>query len=206
MAKVLEFQLQHQSFQWTLQDWSPLGWTGWIFLLSKGLSRVFSKSNLLLNLENSTDPSLYQHTQSYHILWLSSKQSSLRGDPGARWGPATAGPGSKSGFYSKNNEKPLEEFSQRRRRIRPTSLKPRATVWRLCGWKTRRNLGNEWGSSCFHSLDQVFLADLKCKNTYLNSSSLRLWALFGLFFREYIACTFCLCVFLLFRCLFFSLV
>ena len=24
------------------QDWSPLGWTGWIFLQSKGLSRVFS--------------------------------------------------------------------------------------------------------------------------------------------------------------------
>ena len=25
------------------QDWSPLGWTGWISLLSKGLSRVFSR-------------------------------------------------------------------------------------------------------------------------------------------------------------------
>ena len=24
-----------------IQDWSPLGWTGWISLLSKGLSRVF---------------------------------------------------------------------------------------------------------------------------------------------------------------------
>ena len=24
------------------QDWSPLGWTGWISLMSKGLSRVFS--------------------------------------------------------------------------------------------------------------------------------------------------------------------
>ena len=24
------------------QDWSPLGWTGWISLLSKGLSRVFT--------------------------------------------------------------------------------------------------------------------------------------------------------------------
>ena len=28
------------------QDWSPLGWTGWIFLLSKGLSRVFSNITL----------------------------------------------------------------------------------------------------------------------------------------------------------------
>ena len=26
------------------QDWSPLGWTGWIFLLSKGLSRVLSNT------------------------------------------------------------------------------------------------------------------------------------------------------------------
>ena len=41
VAKVLEFQLQHQSFQWK-KDWSPLGWTGWISLQTKGLSRVFS--------------------------------------------------------------------------------------------------------------------------------------------------------------------
>ena len=27
-----------------IQDWFPLGWTGWISLQSKGLSRVFSKS------------------------------------------------------------------------------------------------------------------------------------------------------------------
>ena len=26
------------------QDWSPLGWTGWICLQSKGLSRVFSNT------------------------------------------------------------------------------------------------------------------------------------------------------------------
>ena len=26
------------------QDWSPLGWTGWIYLQSKGLSRVFSNT------------------------------------------------------------------------------------------------------------------------------------------------------------------
>ena len=28
------------------QDWSPLGWTGWIFLWSKGLSRVFSNTTV----------------------------------------------------------------------------------------------------------------------------------------------------------------
>ena len=28
------------------QDWSPWGWTGWIFLESKGLSRVFSNTTV----------------------------------------------------------------------------------------------------------------------------------------------------------------
>ena len=28
------------------QDWSPLGWTSWISLLSKGLSRVFSSTTV----------------------------------------------------------------------------------------------------------------------------------------------------------------
>ena len=42
MAKVLEFQLQHQN----IQDWFPLGSTGWISLQSKGLSRVFSNTTV----------------------------------------------------------------------------------------------------------------------------------------------------------------
>ena len=46
VAKVLEFQLQRQSFQWTPRTWSPLGWTGWISLMSKGLSRVFSNTTV----------------------------------------------------------------------------------------------------------------------------------------------------------------
>ena len=29
-----------------IQDWSPLGWTGWISLWSKGLSRVFSNTTV----------------------------------------------------------------------------------------------------------------------------------------------------------------
>ena len=41
VAKVLELQLQHQSFQW-----SPLGLTGWISLQYKGLSRVFSNTTV----------------------------------------------------------------------------------------------------------------------------------------------------------------
>ena len=44
VAKVLEFQLQHQSFQRTPR--TPLGWTGWISLQSKGLSRVFPNTTV----------------------------------------------------------------------------------------------------------------------------------------------------------------
>ena len=39
VAKVLEFQLQHQ-------DWFLSGWTGWICLKSKGLSRIFSNTTV----------------------------------------------------------------------------------------------------------------------------------------------------------------
>ena len=46
VAKVLEFQLEQQSFQWTLRTWLPVGWTGWISLQSKGLSRVFSNTTV----------------------------------------------------------------------------------------------------------------------------------------------------------------
>ena len=41
VAEVLEFQLQVN-----MQDWFPLGSTGWISLLSKGLSRVFSNTTV----------------------------------------------------------------------------------------------------------------------------------------------------------------
>ena len=34
------------SLSMNIQDWSPLGWTGWISLQSKGLSRVFSNTTV----------------------------------------------------------------------------------------------------------------------------------------------------------------
>ena len=41
-GQSLELHLQHQSFQWIVsQGWFPLGLSGLIALLSKGLSRVF---------------------------------------------------------------------------------------------------------------------------------------------------------------------
>jgi len=33
-------------FPMNIQDWFPLGWTGWISLLSKGLSRVFASTSV----------------------------------------------------------------------------------------------------------------------------------------------------------------
>ena len=40
------------------QDWSPLGWTGWISLQSKGLSRVFSNTTVQKPQFFGTQPSL----------------------------------------------------------------------------------------------------------------------------------------------------
>ena len=45
VAKVLEFQLQ-PVLPMNIQDWSPLEWTSWISLQSKGLSRVFSNTTV----------------------------------------------------------------------------------------------------------------------------------------------------------------
>ena len=45
VAKVLEFQLQ-PVLPMNIQDWSPLGWTGWISLQSKLFSRVFSNTTV----------------------------------------------------------------------------------------------------------------------------------------------------------------
>ena len=40
------------------QDWSPLGWTGWIFLQSKGLSRVFFNTTVHMYVHIYTDRAL----------------------------------------------------------------------------------------------------------------------------------------------------
>ena len=54
------------------QDWSPLGWTGWISLQSKGLSRVFSNTTVQKYQFFSPQPSLWSNS---HIhTWLLGKQ------------------------------------------------------------------------------------------------------------------------------------
>ena len=74
-AKVLEFQLQHQSFQWIftasvlpmdIQDRFPLGLTGLISMHSKGLSRVFSNATFqkhhLFGAQPSSQSNSHVHT------------------------------------------------------------------------------------------------------------------------------------------------
>ena len=52
------------------QDWSPLGWTGWISLQSKGLSRVFSNTTVQKHQFFCTQLDLYSPTlTSIHDYW-----------------------------------------------------------------------------------------------------------------------------------------
>ena len=61
VARVLELQLQHQSFQWNIQGWFPLGLTG-LILQSKRLSRVFSSTTVLKRQFFGTRPSLWSNS------------------------------------------------------------------------------------------------------------------------------------------------
>ena len=75
VAKVLELQLQHQSFQWIIQDWSPLGLTGLTSLQSKELSRVFSSTTVQKHQFFGAQPSLWSIS---HIhTWLLEKTVTL---------------------------------------------------------------------------------------------------------------------------------
>ena len=47
------------------QDWSPLGWTGWISLQSKGLSRVFSSTTVQTSILQRSAFSIVQLSHPY---------------------------------------------------------------------------------------------------------------------------------------------
>ena len=53
------------------QVWSPLGWTGWISMQSKGLSRVFSNTTVQKHQFVSTQPS--SQSNSHIHTWLLEK-------------------------------------------------------------------------------------------------------------------------------------
>ena len=57
------------------QDWSPLGWTGWISLQSKGLSRVFS--NTIVQKHQFFSNQLSSQSNSPIHTWLLEKPSSF---------------------------------------------------------------------------------------------------------------------------------
>ena len=46
----------------TIQDWCPLGWTGWISLQSKGLFRVFSNTTVQKHQFFGVQPSLWSNS------------------------------------------------------------------------------------------------------------------------------------------------
>ena len=53
-----------------IQDWFPLGWTGWISLQSKGLSRVFSQYHSSTALSSSVLSFLIVHlSHPYMTIW-----------------------------------------------------------------------------------------------------------------------------------------
>ena len=54
-----------------IQDWFPLGWTHWISLQSKELSRVFSSTTIQKHQFFSTQPSLWSNSHIY--TWLLEK-------------------------------------------------------------------------------------------------------------------------------------
>ena len=64
VAKVLEFQLQHQSsvLPMNTQDWSPLGWTSWISFQSKGLSKESSPTPQFKSINSLVLSFLYSPT------------------------------------------------------------------------------------------------------------------------------------------------
>ena len=49
-------------FPMSIQDWFPLGWTGWISLQSKGLSRVFSNTTVQRHQSFITQASLWSNS------------------------------------------------------------------------------------------------------------------------------------------------
>ena len=65
VAKVLEFQLQHQSFQWIFRIDFRLGLTSLISLQSKGLSRVSSSTTIQKHQFFITQPFLWLNSHLY---------------------------------------------------------------------------------------------------------------------------------------------
>ena len=71
VTKVLELQLQHQSFQWIFRTDFFYDWLGLISLQPKGLSRIFSSITVQKHQFFSAQPSLW--SKSHIQTWLLEK-------------------------------------------------------------------------------------------------------------------------------------
>ena len=67
------------------QDWSPLGWTGWISLQSKGFSRVFSNTTIQKHQFVSSQPFLWSNSHIHMWLLKTMPQLWLYGPLSAKW-------------------------------------------------------------------------------------------------------------------------
>ena len=63
------------------QVWFPLGWTGWISLQSKGLSRVLSNTTVQKHQFFGAQPSLWSDSGVLGCLWAPSAVSPLTASP-----------------------------------------------------------------------------------------------------------------------------
>ena len=61
-----------------IHDWSPLGWTGWISLQSRGLSRVFS--NIIVQKHQFFGTQLSSQSNSHIHTWLLENHSLVQTD------------------------------------------------------------------------------------------------------------------------------
>ena len=71
VAKVIGVSASASVLPVNIQDWFPLGWTCWISLQSKGLSRVFSNTTVQKHQFFSAQPSLWSN--SHICTWLLEK-------------------------------------------------------------------------------------------------------------------------------------
>ena len=78
VAKVLEFQLQHQFLPMNTQDWSPLGWTGWISLNREeiGISGNLCQKVQLDLIETGTWTMPWVYTSLFVFSYLETSSSS----------------------------------------------------------------------------------------------------------------------------------
>ena len=65
----------------SIQDWFPLGWTGWISLQSKGLSRVFSSTTVQKHRFFSVQPSFWSNSHTWRWLLIKFLTSGNTGVP-----------------------------------------------------------------------------------------------------------------------------